>query len=104
MPSRLSGHCGSSWIGSTWNQKSNSQASINIDITATPIANTSPKVIRVRPGSSRLATRPRIFNVAKPNTAPEDVVYTSGGYFGLNEESTDAPVPELNWIVAMAKC
>jgi hypothetical protein len=50
--------------------------SINIDITATPIANTSPKVIRVRPGSSRLATRPRIFKVAKPNTAPEDVAHT----------------------------
>jgi len=62
-------------MGSTWKKNSNSQASMRTETAATVIAIISPKVIRLRPGSKRLATRPRMFSVAKPKTAPHSRSY-----------------------------
>jgi HAD superfamily hydrolase (TIGR01509 family) len=45
------------------------------EIAAAMMANISPKVIRLRPGSKRLATNPRMLSVAKPKTAPHNRSY-----------------------------
>src|SRR5271163_5161086 len=56
------------FIGKMWNRESISQPSRITETTVTVIAKISPKLRLLRRGSNRLATKPRMFRVAKPKT------------------------------------
>src|SRR5580704_6111553 len=60
--------CGWILMGKMWKIVSISQPSRTTETTVTVIARSSPKFKLLRRGSKRLATKPRMFSVAKPKT------------------------------------
>src|SRR6266851_9059008 len=64
-------------MGKILNRLSISQPSRTIETTTTRMAMVSPKFNRLREGSKRLATSPRMLRVAKPKTSTHKMLYTS---------------------------
>src|ERR1700730_12923735 len=64
-------------MGKILNKLSISHPKRMIETTTTRMAIVSPKFNRLREGSKRLATSPRILRVAKPKTSTHKMLYTS---------------------------
>ena len=64
-------------MGKILNRLSISQPRRTIETMTTRMAMVSPKFKRLREGSKRLATKPRILRVAKPNTRTHKMLYMS---------------------------